>query len=239
MFHMTNTGDKLDEVLEKHELTEYGEEITRVWTMSDKENRKSVRELETEVNTRILEAIIDDAIDRPVSEVDLLFPLRELQRLIRAKYSDANQFDDITPIRIKPAVDWLVDQGLSPKDINDDMVSYSTIYGWLTEQDATPPKDTSPYPYRDIDSPAEGQSVAKERIVSIKRDTYARIDSELNNLQELNIIPTKNFDIAVSIEITCPRCGTRSRVDEFINNRGCPTPEYDFTAHNINYNTTQ
>ena len=113
----SNKGNKLQRIIRKYNMVGYGDEIARKYTKSGT-NRKSLRDLEEEINTKILDRATRDA---PHMTSD------EYEDCVARLHSDDRQ---LTEKRLD-------DLGVNGAEILDDMMTYETIRGYLMHHQNT------------------------------------------------------------------------------------------------------
>lgn len=113
----SNTGRKLQRVIRKYDMVGYGEEIAKEYTKSGK-HRKSLRELEEEINTKILDRATRDAphITREEYE-DCISRLCSDERTLTEKKLDNLE--------------------LNGSEILGDMLTHETVRGYLMHHQNT------------------------------------------------------------------------------------------------------
>ena len=125
----SNKGHKLQRIIRKYDMVGYGEEIAKKYTKSGK-HRKSLRDLEEEINTKIL--------DRAT---------RDVPQITHEDYEDC--VDRLCSNDRKLTKKKLDDLGVDGAEILEDMLTYETVRGYLmhhqntiAELERTKPKDT-------------------------------------------------------------------------------------------------
>lgn len=215
-------GDKIETLLETHELTDFGEHLVTLWTRDDDADRYSVRDLTHEFNTKLVTEALHEYADG-VAPAD--YTPGELATILRARVSDAAKYDDVTAGTIADVEAWFDKHGIPIDTVTDWLVSYGTMHSYLKDKrDASIP-DTS----RDAVTPPEQltpSEVQEKRLdrIGTYRDTFQQYtEAEFDTLQDWNLAPDVTPDVYVEIYISCPNCGARYTATEYIEQQGCTT----------------
>lgn len=193
-----NNRYKIERLIEKYELEGLGEELEHRWTRS--EDRQGLRQLEEYVNHRVLRAALTAAGDDPLEgEVEHLY------RLLTDDVSSAVR----TQVRHQ-----LEEKGIDADSLENDFVSYQSIYTYLVnEQDAEPPDET----------PSE------KKAIEGKHETIQRLKTRLNKVTTRSLGELRNaahltlgeFSVLITIRVHCLDCDTRQSVSELLTQGGC------------------
>lgn len=215
-------GDKIETLLETHELTDFGEHLVTLWTRDDDADRYSVRDLTRQFNTKLVTEALHEYADG-VAPAD--YTPRELVRILRARVSDAEKYNDVTPGTIADVEVWFDEHGIPIDTVTDSLVSYGTMHSYLKDKRGASLPETS----RDAVTPPEQltpSDVQEKRLnrISTYRDTFRQYtEAEFDKLQEWNLAPDVTPDVYIEIYISCPNCGARYTATEYIEQQGCAT----------------
>ena len=113
----SNKGHKLQRIIEKYDMVGYGEEIAKQYTKSGK-HRKSLRDLEEEINAKILDHATRDA-----------------PQITYEDYEDC--VDRLCSNDRKLTKKKLDDLGVNGSEILSDMLTYETVRGYLMHHQNT------------------------------------------------------------------------------------------------------
>ncbi|WP_139835050.1 rod-determining factor RdfA [Halorubrum ezzemoulense] len=193
MRNATSTRPKIIRVIDKYDLDGIGDEMVAEWTKPES-TRRSCRELAEFFNIRVLDAALREAgiiWDRSLVE--------ECAAIIKNKDKSLTGYD-------------LDSRGVDTDEVGGDMVSYQSIYTYLTE-------------YRDTEYEREVDDI-HSRVASLgqietKTETIAAgiISRSVSHSQVHGAEP----QIEVTTECICETCGTNTEMSVYLRNGGCPT----------------
>lgn len=215
-------GDKIETLLETHDLTEFGERLVTWWTRDDDANRYSVRDLTREFNTKLVTEALHEYADG-VAPAD--HTPEDLVTTLRARVSDAEKYDDITAGTIADVEAWFDKHDIPIDAVTEDLVSYGTMHSYLKDKRGASLPDSS----RDAVTPPEQltpSEVQEKRLdrIGTYRDTFRQYtEAEFDTLQDWNLTPDVTPDVYIEIYISCPNCGARYTATEYIEQQGCTT----------------
>ncbi|WP_143420634.1 rod-determining factor RdfA [Halorubrum ezzemoulense] len=192
MRNATSTRPKVVRVIDKYDLDGIGDEMVAEWTKPES-TRRSCRELAEFFNIRVLDAALREAgiiWDRPLVE--------ECAAIIKDKDKSLTGYD-------------LDSRGVDTDEVGGDMVSYQSIYTYMTE-------------YRDITYEREVDGI-RSRVASLqqietKTETIATgiISHSVTHDQVHGVEPT----VEVTTKCICETCGTDTEMSAYLRNGGCP-----------------
>ncbi|WP_152418545.1 rod-determining factor RdfA [Halorubrum distributum] len=192
MRNATSTRPKIIRVIDKYDLDGIGDEMVAEWTKPES-TRRSCRELAEFFNIRVLDAALREAgiiWDRSLVE--------ECTAIIKDRDKSLTGFD-------------LDSRGVDIDEVGEDMVSYQSIYTYLTE-------------YRDTEYEREINDI-HSRVKSLgqietKAETIATgiISRSVSHNQVYGAEP----QIEVTTECICETCGSNTEMSVYLQNGGCP-----------------
>jgi hypothetical protein len=206
--------NKIDRLIEQYELPGIGESLVRDWTHEDDQRRKSIRELTSWFNQKLVMVILDRYTSGMIPSD---YTVEEITTRLQARGSDASKYNDIPDREIMDIVQWLENNDVPVGDVIDDFVSYGTMYTYLKEIRGAVSPDSQP----DQRSPEERQVDVLEGIRTDLAKQPERINSRLRTLRTHNQLPETKPDIHISVECNCPACGHAQPIADYIQQQGC------------------
>lgn len=195
-----STQSKVERVIDSHGLDGLGDELERRWVRNGDESR-SIRELTTYFNKRVLAAAIDD------SDVSLV---TEDVSDIYAALTDEAADHDTTLIESR-----LRREGVDIGDVRDDFVSHQTVYRYLTA-------------VREVErasaSTADRLRNASERIQRLQGRTTAVTEQTVDSLVSNGIVSVGSFDVLTDVQVFCRDCGRSYDVTALLERGHCDCP---------------
>jgi hypothetical protein len=188
---------KVARLINTYELGDIGAEMERLWT-ADSENRKSLRELATLFNQRLLKtAMAAEGLETLDGEVENIYRL----------LSD-NEVREADRMRTRRRLER---EGLDVDELTSDFVTYQAIRSYL--------KDTRGAEYTPNDrDPLERES---ENFQKIRGRTVSITEGKLEQLRRGDHLDLGTFRTFVEISVVCEDCGTRYEVAELLDRRRC------------------
>lgn len=192
-------GDyKIERIIEKYDLEGVGEELERAWIAESKAKRKSLRELESYFNKKLLRKAMRHAGMQPITGED-----ENIYQLLTADDDPASQ------TRVKRR---LQKEGIDVETLLDDFVSYQTIRRYLTDV------RSANYEHADNDQIA----AVGETVQRLKSRTKQVAESKLRQLRKKERFSiSEGMRTSVDVYVLCPDCGTQSEIQELLDNHGC------------------
>lgn len=189
---------KVARLIREYELDGLGEELEAAWT-GDGVERKSLRDLADEFNRRLLERALHDA-GRQALET-------EVETIYRTLTSD-----DVSAGVRADARNRLAADGVDVDALESDFVSYAAVRTYLTD-----------YRGASYEGPSDAEKLDSDRdtVQRLVTRTHSVAESRLEQLRETGRLEVEEFDVFVSAEVLCRRCGTRHTVDELLDAGGC------------------
>ncbi|MDV7351219.1 hypothetical protein R3751_15745 [Halorubrum distributum] len=192
MRNATSTRPKIIRVIDKYDLDGIGDEMVAEWTKPES-TRRSCRELAEFFNIRVLDAALREAgiiWDRSLVE--------ECAAIIKDRDKSLTGFD-------------LDSRGVDIDEVGEDMVSYQSIYTYLTE-------------YRDTEYEREindlHSRVKSLRQIETKAETI--VTGIISQSVSHNQVHGAEPQIEVTTECICETCGSNTEMSVYLQNGGCP-----------------
>jgi len=183
---------KVDRIIEKYGLSGLDQELER-------RHRRgaSLRDLETVINTRVLEQALLE------SEVALVGDTESIYHVL--------QGDDETPGRTAEIRSQLERAGPPLSDVESDFVSHQTVKRHLQNCLGV---DTTRQTQITLDDAQQTVEWAQSQNLSV-------IENTLNRLQSAGILDSEHIDVTQSVRVTCEHTGDTFRLREFLRRGGC------------------
>ncbi|MFB6207271.1 MAG: rod-determining factor RdfA [Haloglomus sp.] len=189
---------KVERLLEEYDLEGLGDELERYWTAEDPDERRSLRDLATLFNRRLLEAALVDA------GADVLEG--EVANTYRLLTDDEVSARDRTRIRRR-----LEREGIDVDELTSDFVSYQAIRTYLKE-------------YRDAEHSKSAESPRQKAIETVQRLRSRLVtiaEQRLESLRSAGELTLGEFRLIVTLRVICEDCGTQTDLTTLIEERGC------------------
>ena len=191
---------KVAKLIEKYDLEGDGDELERLWTASGDE-RRSLRELATMFNKRILRSTIEDA-----AITSLSIDLDDVYRQLRGeKGTSADQ----TRVRRR-----LEREGVDVETLQSEFVSYQAIRSFLKEERGAEYNPDQDLIERDT-----------ETIQQLRNRTMLVTETKLDGLVTNDEIELGPYEITVDINVYCDDCGRQFDVIDILEQEGCNCQE--------------
>ncbi len=191
-------GCKLGRITAEYGLDRLNDELVTSWTGTGEE-QYSTRELATQVNQRVLEAALESAgVTVKDGEVENTYRL----------LTD----DDVTSGTRVQTQNELEREGVPIDDVESDFVSHQTVYNHLTkclEASLAEPDDEER-----IERGLEKLGALQNRTAAVTDDTIAQLDRN-------DAIEIGEFDVLVSVTVTCQDCQEQYTVRDLLDERAC------------------
>ena len=204
-------GQKIQQVSKKYDLEELGDELVKQW--SDPENAESLHDLEQYVNRNIVESVINEKLEGLVPQT---YPPDRIAHLLRADGSSAERFKDISQVEIAEVKNWIEENDIDADELAGDLVSYNTVYQYLTNIRETSASDGQ----KQTRTPKERQEKVHNRLSNLQQRVEAVTKQGLESLINADVIPD-SYEIRLQFRIECTECDRRQDILEYIRNRGC------------------
>lgn len=192
----TSGRGKVQRLIERYELGDYGAQLERAWTAE--EDRRSLRQLADEFNAHLLGTKLRDAGAEPLEGEPT-----NMYRLLTG--------DDVSSGVRRQTEARLEQHGLDPATVREEFVSHTSIHTYLTKcRDAAPPTD-------DAD---RGRTV-RDRISRLETRLTAVAEQGIDSLENAGEVTVGDTDVIVETRAHCRDCGRRYRIDELLERGGC------------------
>ena len=191
-------GCKLGRVADKYDLTGLDDDLIAYWT-GNADEQLSTRQLATYVNQQILSAALANA-DIPPREGEI----ENTYRLLTD--------DDVSSGTRVQTRNELQRDGVPVEEVESDFVSHQTVYNHLTkclETELEKPSDEE-----QLERSGEKLAALQNRTAAVTSDTVARLNQK-------DLIDIGEFNVTVSVTVTCEECLQEYTVRELLNERSC------------------
>ncbi|MFC4436488.1 MULTISPECIES: rod-determining factor RdfA [Natrialbaceae] len=189
---------KLGRVAGEYDLSRLDDDLVAYWT-GDGDEQHSTRELATLVNQRVLEAALREA--------GVSYKEGEIENTYRLLTDD-----DVTSGTRVQTRNELERDGVPVEAVESDFVSHQTVYNHLTkclEASLEAPDDEER-----LERGAEKLGALQNRTEAVTVDTIAQ-------LRRNDVIDVGEFDVLVSVTVTCEECHQQFTVRELLDERTC------------------
>lgn len=189
---------KVGRVGDRYGLDGLDEELVDHWT-DRSDDRYSTRELAELVNQRILRTALDDAgLDYKEGEVANTYRL----------LTD----DDVSSGTRVQTRKELERDGVPIDEVEGDFVSHQTVYNHLTnclEASLEPPSDE------------ERLERSRDKLGALRNRTGAVTEDTIAQLERNDVLDIGDFDVLVSVTVTCKECRQQFTVGDLLARGGC------------------
>jgi hypothetical protein len=191
---------KIIRVIGKYDLEGLADEMVAAWT-GEGEEKRSLRQLATEFNQRVLEASMREAgrnaYDENVSNLYRLLTDGEVSSGVRTETRERLRQD-----------------GVDIDEVEEDFVSHQAVHTYLTK-------------HRNVTPSAHDQSIESRResalktVLRLQSRSVAVIRNTLDWLIAADAIELKEYDIVTETTVICKECGISKPIDDLIDDGGC------------------
>lgn len=157
----------------------------------------SLRDLATEVNVRITDAVLSGVEADVVGDGESIY----------AALTD----DSVDPERQVAIRNQLVDAGVNVDRLVDDFVTYQAVRRHLRN---CLDVDTS---RSGVETVAEGQTV----LATTRERARGTMLNTVNRLAKVGAIDAGDLSVSLSVRVRCEQCGTSEPIDAFLEEGGC------------------
>lgn len=190
---------KINRLITEHDLDSLGEYLERSWTAESKEERSSLRDLATTVNTRLLDSVLREAGANPLQG--------EVENLYRLLTNDEVSTADRTRAERR-----LERHDTNVDALRSDFVSYQAVRTYLTEHRG------AEYP---SDEDGDRTKTVAEQIEQLRNRLVTVTDSKLDQLPSTDALSLGDHEITVNIQVYCPDCDGQYEVATLLERGGC------------------
>ncbi|WP_082682194.1 rod-determining factor RdfA [Haloferax profundi] len=179
-------GPKIERIATRYGLTDLGDDLVAAW-LGDGREQQSLRELETHVNKRLVQAALEQAGAHVLDgEVDNFY------RLLTS--------DEVTAGSRTEARNALREKGVDIDQLESDIISYQSVYNYLKQHRNVERERT------DDESAVESGLNTIRKLRSRLRTVTIDVIDRLIKSNEVDIGP---YEVDVDIRITCTDCEKR------------------------------
>jgi hypothetical protein len=191
-------SNKVARLIEEHELHGLGDEMESRWT-AEGDERMSLRALARFFNARVLEEVL---LDAGMSTIDT-----DLDQVYTNLTSDEVSAGVKTETRNR-----LERNGVDVEKLERDFVSYQAIRSYLKEW-----REAS------YERPSDEEKIDKdlESIQRLMTRTESVAVDRIEKLRNTGRISAGEFEILLSMQVLCQRCGTQYTIATFLEQGGC------------------
>lgn len=198
-------SSKVARLIDEYDLDDsVGDELVRLWT-ADGDERKSLRDLASLFNRRLLRSALARSGESPVDG--------EIENLYRLLADDDVSSGMRTEARAR-----LERDGVDVDQIEGDFVTYQAIRSYLTE-------------YRDAEyqkPPATDQlETVIETIQRLRSRLQSITEDGLQRLRSTDRLTLGTFRLFVDVDVLCEDCGAQYGVIELLERGGCDCERED------------
>lgn len=178
-------GPKIERVADRYELDGLGDDLVNAWLGEDSEQR-SLRELEVEVNKRLIDAALTEAGAHALDG--------EVENFYRLLTSD-----DVSAGSKTEARNTLRAKGVDIDQLEADLISYQSVYNYLKRHRNVEREST------DEPNAESGLNTIRKLRARLRTVTIDTID----RLVKADVLSLGTYEVDVDIRITCTDCETR------------------------------
>lgn len=193
---------KVERLLQKYELDGVGDELERFWTAEDSETRRSLRDLATYFNERLLERALQDT-EAVVLEgsVERTYQLLTSENVSRGKRTQVER--------------RLQREGIDIDELRADFVSYQAIRTYLKN-------------YRRVERSTDDRNQrakAAETVNRLRNRLVTVAETRLERLRSTGQITLGKFHLIANLRVVCEDCGAQREFTHFVDSGGCDCPK--------------
>jgi len=196
----TGSQTKLERVIGKYDLSDFGEELVDRWLGQNGYERESLRSLASVTNARILQSALEHADETPLEG--------EVDNLVRLLTSD-----DVSAGMRSQTRQRLEQLGIDVDDLTTDFVSHQAIHTYLTS--------VREVKYESDSSPDDKLTDRLETIQRLESRLQAVTESTIEQLPSDDEFSVGSIDVIASVQVLCNDCGQQYTIQELIEQNGC------------------
>lgn len=194
----TSCTCKLGRTADQYDLAGLDEDLIAAWT-GDADERVSTRKLATRVNQRVLEAAFEEA--------NIPFKEGEVENTYRLLTDD-----DVSSGTQVQTRNELQRDGVPIEQVESDFVSHQTVYNHLT--DCLGASLETPSDEEQLERSDEKLGALQSRTAAVTADTIEKLD-------RADILQLGEFNVTVSVTVTCEDCFQEYTVRGLLEERSC------------------
>ena len=191
-------GCKLGRIRDRYDLVGLDDDLVARWT-GENGDRYSTRQLATYVNQRVLRAALEEA--------GIPFKDGEIENTYRLLTDD----DVSSGTRVQTRNE-LERDGVPIDRVESDFVSHQTVYNHLT--DCLDASLETPSDEEQLERSSEKLGALQNRIEAVTTDTVSQLERN-------EIVDIGDFDVTVSVTVTCNDCLQEYTVRELLDDQTC------------------
>lgn len=193
---------KIGTAIERFALTELNGDLIDAWT----EEGASLRDLEHEVNRRVLSAALRAAaVDPPKGSVEATY------RVLTEDDSGGGR------VAVRNRLDR---QGVDIDTVKDAFVSHQTVHNHLRRCLGVSHDAGSPTPEERLDT-------SRQTVTALRSRLEAVTETVVDQLRHADVLSLPAFDVYVDVNVACRECGRYHSIDELLSTRGCACRDDD------------
>ncbi|KAB1198235.1 MULTISPECIES: rod-determining factor RdfA [Haloferax] len=192
-------GPKIERIAERYRLSGLGDDLVAAW-LGDGREQQSLRELEANVNKRIIRAALDQAGAHVLDgEADNFY------RLLTS--------DDVTAGSRTAARNSLREKGVDVEQLEADIISYQSVYNYLKR-------------HRNVErEPNDDKQTATESGLDTIRKLRSRLRTVttdvIDRLVKADEVFIGSYEVDVDIRVICTDCETRMTPTALLSSGHC------------------
>jgi hypothetical protein len=189
---------KIGTAIERFGLTELNDDLIDAWTGTEK--GASLRDLEREINRRVLSAALRAAaVDPPEGSVEATY------RVLTEDDSGGGR------VAIRNRLDR---QGVDIDAVEDAFVSHQTVHNHLRGCLDVSHDSESPTPEERLDT-------GRQTVTALRSRLEAVTETVVDQLRRADVLSLPPFDVYVDVNVACRECGRYHSIEELLSTRGC------------------
>jgi hypothetical protein len=189
---------KVQRLIEEYDLEGLGEELERAWTAEDADERKSLRDLATSFNQRLLEQGLRDA-----GATVLDGEVENTYRLLTD--------EDVSPGEQTRTERQLEREGVDVEQLESDFVSYQAIRTYLKEHRGA----------EHTTADRDRREAAVETVQRLSTRLVNVAENRLEGLRSAGEISLGEFRVILDLRVICEDCGTQQDFTTLVKEDGC------------------
>ncbi|QSW97729.1 rod-determining factor RdfA [Haloterrigena alkaliphila] len=191
-------GCKLGRIGDQYELRNLDADLVAYWTGAG-DDQMSTRELATYVNQRVLETALQDA--------GVLLKDGEVENTYRLLTDD--EVSSGTRVQTRNELER---DGVPIEQVESDFVSHQTVYNHLTSCLEA-----------ELESPSDEERLERsgDRLGALQNRTAAVTSDTVAQLERNGIVDIGEFNVTVSVTVTCEECLQEYPVRTLLDEGGC------------------
>jgi hypothetical protein len=199
--HSSDTPtNKVAQVIERREMEQIAEQLESMW-LGRNRSELSVREITDEFNKRVLEDSLSQAGMVPLEG--------EIQNIYQLLSNEEN--DSAASIQAR---DKLNAADIDTDGVENDFVSHQTMYRFLKNVRGVQKENSAP-------SIEDKKRSAKNAVQKLQGRLRTVIRSNLDDLSKRDGFHLGEFDVTISVTISCRNCGVSKNLLSIMDENGC------------------